>query len=217
MAEPWAMEGTPYDNQTLAEYASRAMAQSRLNWLAGLAVVGCVWWSVTSHAIHPWPRHAGNPLSHVPLFLTPPAAYARREPVPTPAAPWMSVTVETGDNLSLILARLGIPAAQTGKILASSQIEDRLTRLQPGQELRPRQHEGDPIRDLLYPRDRTRTARISGRGETLHADTLKRPIEMRIAHAVSTIEGSFLRTPVDYTRVSSGFSSKRYDPVLHTP
>lgn len=118
---------------------------------------------------------------------------------PTPAAaqtspgPWKSVTVRSGDTLSSIFSKLGLPTkAWYGAVKAGGPAK-RLQNLRPGQELRLWVEGKDGERTLSalhYIIDHTKRLEIAREGDGFAAKLVESTVESRSTYAHAVIENS---------------------------
>lgn len=143
--------------------------------------------------------HASRPM--LPNELLPnqrQALYAKSAPEITP---WEKITVESGDSLSKIFARAGLPAREWVALLKLGEIVEPLTSLRPGDTLELRQTIDGRLAELRFQLDAVDTLSVSRTGlndqtpageltaEIVHLDTQTRRLTAR-----GVVEGSLARS-----------------------
>jgi len=134
------------------------------------------------------PRVLPLPLVHEPQLPPPRPTVASREPR------WHSVTVNPGDSLSVIFARLGLGAEDLYRLLSNSEEFSALSHLLPGQAVKVRADPQGRLLELVHEYDRIRGIRLVREGEDFSLSRYTRDTEKRTGFAVGVIDNSFYQT-----------------------
>lgn len=134
------------------------------------------------------------------LSLPAPAATNTEAPVkPTSAIaerkPWRTVTVRSGDTLSSLFDRMGLPASAWVAILHSGDAAERLHQLRPGHILRVWVDGANEreVSALEYVINRTASLRISRDANGYHTAVHERTVEHRVNYTRGVIENSLFK------------------------
>lgn len=111
------------------------------------------------------------------------------------AANWLEMTVASGDTLSGLFDRYGLPAADWMALSKTAKAGDALTRIRPGDRLRIDRDASGRVTKLEYPLDQLTTLMVErgDSGEFL-AQTLTVDVEERTAYATGEIHSSLFAT-----------------------
>lgn len=103
--------------------------------------------------------------------------------------PWQSVTVRSGDNLSLIFARLDLTPQQLYSVAEADKANKILTNLHPGQQLQFQieQNRLQAIKCIVSPE---KSLLVTRNGEDFSSHIIEHPVEIRLTHANGVIENS---------------------------
>jgi murein DD-endopeptidase MepM/ murein hydrolase activator NlpD len=102
---------------------------------------------------------------------------------------WQTVTVRSGDNMSLIFSRLKLNPADLHSIVELGDATQALKRLQPGQDLRLLV-DGSDLLELLHEIDPTRTLHVRYGPHGFEAQTIVTNLTTRLRAVEATIESS---------------------------
>lgn len=115
--------------------------------------------------------------------------------------PWREVTVESGDSLSRIFERVGLPARELMALVGLGDIVAPLKRLRPGDTLELRKTTDGRLAELRFELDAIRTLSITRAGldaegspGALHAEVTRLQTQTRTLTARGTVEGSLSRS-----------------------
>ena len=115
---------------------------------------------------------------------------ALRSKVRYPDDIWRNISIQTGDNLSLIFARVGASPIDLQKILdADIRARQTLTKMQPQQVVRFK-FEKTKLVELIYERDFLDSFRWTRTGQKYKADRITSKPEIRTASAIAEINHS---------------------------
>lgn len=112
----------------------------------------------------------------------------------TPERRWHSVTVNPGDSLSVIFARLGLRADDLYKLLSDSDEFSALSRLLPGQAVKVRSDHQGQLLELVHEYDQIRGIRVVREDDGFALSSYLRDTEKRVGFAVGMINSSFYQT-----------------------
>ena len=124
-----------------------------------------------------------EPASHLRTFLE-----AKQETDQVTGG-WQTITVKTGDNLSLIFDRLHLSGADLDRILGLGGDTARLKRLNPEDSLRIR-IEGGAFAELVHDFDLGHTLHVRNNDGAFTAETVVADLETRVVHASGVIQSS---------------------------
>lgn len=110
---------------------------------------------------------------------------------PTSAPQLQTVSVQPGDSLWAIFNRLGL-REDLGAVLDAGGPVRRLERIHPGETLRLRVTDSG-LQRLAYDLDGTRRLHVTRSDDGFRARIQERPMELRFAHAMGTINSSLFR------------------------
>jgi len=134
------------------------------------------------------PRLLPLPLQREPRELSEPTIRHPDE------SPWQSVTVNPGDSLSVIFARLGLRADDLYRLLSDSEEFSALSHLLPGQAVKVRADARGRLLELIHEYDQIRGIRLLREGNSFSLSRYTRDTEKRVGFAVGAIDSSFYRT-----------------------
>lgn len=104
--------------------------------------------------------------------------------------PWRSLTVKSGDNLSLLFHRAGLNDRDVYEFVNSSKDAKTLTKLMPGREL-AFQLDGDKrLQQLRYVKDRLSSTLFQRTADGFAAQELNRAPDVRLAYREATIDSN---------------------------
>jgi murein DD-endopeptidase MepM/ murein hydrolase activator NlpD len=106
------------------------------------------------------------------------------------ASQWTSITIERGQTLGEIFARLGISSRQLARLVAAAPSADSFTRLRPGDRIGIRRDAGGGLTALQLDVDGDTRRVVEINGEKIAERTIERPIEKRMRVASGHIRGS---------------------------
>ena len=118
-----------------------------------------------------------------------PAAPAIAPQAITPA-PWQQITVNPGDNLSLIFARHGLSKKDLHTILESDPEAKKLTRIKPGQILKVVADDDGHVTNLIVELDYRRSLHIDRESDAYVARIVDVEPEIRRASVLARIQQS---------------------------
>ena len=115
--------------------------------------------------------------------------------------PWLEVTVKSGDSLSRVFERVGLPARELMALLALGDIVAPLKRLRPGDTLELRKTTDGRLAELRFELDAIKTLSITRSGVeseagagALNAQIVRLQTQTRQLTARGTVEGSLSRS-----------------------
>jgi murein DD-endopeptidase MepM/ murein hydrolase activator NlpD len=110
--------------------------------------------------------------------------------------PWQTVTVRSGDNLSLIFARLNLTPQQLYSVAEADKANSILTNLRPGQQLQFQieQNRLQAIKCIVSPE---KSLLVTRKGESFSSRIIEHPVEIRLTHASGVIENSLYQAGQD--------------------
>ncbi len=123
-----------------------------------------------------------------------PVEPAASEPAVTSEEDWRTVTVRSGDNLSLIFKRVGLSARDLHDVMTLGQETRPLTRIFPGKELRFRTDAEGRLAAMAYDLDEARVLEVQRGEQGFVAQTIEHELEARLAQASGTISDSLFLT-----------------------
>lgn len=143
--------------------------------------------------LDPWDGLPAAPGDHarIPPAEDPAEDIAQAEPAETVSdSHWDTVTVKSGDNLSLIFERLRLNRRDLHSILDLGSTTQGLTRLRPGQEIRFRSENGDLL-EMVHEQDLTSSLHVRRTDDDgFIAENIVVEPETRVAMAVGRIDSS---------------------------
>lgn len=110
--------------------------------------------------------------------------------------PWQTVTVQSGDSLSLIFDRLNLSPQQLHAIVQDEQSKSILTKLRPKQQLQFQLNE-DRLQAIKYTISPEKTLLITRTGEAFNSYLIEHPVEIRLTHASGKIESSLFQAGLE--------------------
>lgn len=136
------------------------------------------------------PRLPFEPRVPLPQSAEFPIYAGSEEDSPYPGPVWRNVTVEPGDNLSLVFNRVGASRQDMQSILElGKKARSTLVNLSPGQVLRFRLEAGN-VQEMVFEQDFLTSVRFHKDRERFSADWVRSKPEIRLATAVATINHS---------------------------
>ncbi|MGM0594678.1 MAG: OapA family protein [Pseudomonadota bacterium] len=105
------------------------------------------------------------------------------------ALPWESVSVRSGDSLSLIFDRLKLSPQQLHAVVQADQDNQLATALRPGQQLKFQIEQGR-LKAIKYIISPEKSLYITRKGEQFQSHVIEHPVEIRLTHAAGEIESS---------------------------
>ena len=115
--------------------------------------------------------------------------------------PWLEVTVKSGDSLSRVFERVGLPALELMALLALGDTVAPLKRLRPGDTLELRKTTDGRLAELRFELDAIKTLSITSSGVeseagagALNAQIVRLQTQTRQLTARGTVEGSLSRS-----------------------
>lgn len=121
------------------------------------------------------------------------------EPVqagPAPVVDWQTVTVKSGENLSLIFDRLHITPAVLFQVMSSGDAAAALKKLVPGDQLQFRIEQNE-LQAIRYEQSLTSMLLITRAGDAFHSTTIVTELESRVKEARGTISDSLYQAALD--------------------
>ncbi len=109
--------------------------------------------------------------------------------VPELEGDWHSVTVKSGESLSLLFSRNDLSAQELYKLTQNKEAAKRLKRIYPGDELQMRIHEGK-LTELVYDYDIAHSLHVLRNGDSFDSQVVDKPLEYRTAQATGIIDDS---------------------------
>lgn len=106
------------------------------------------------------------------------------------ATQWTSITIERGQTLGEIFARLGIDSRQLARIVAAAPSADSFTRLRPGDRIGIRRDDSGALMALQLDVDSDTRRVVEIDGNKVSERTIERPVEKRVRAASGQIVGS---------------------------
>lgn len=102
---------------------------------------------------------------------------------------WRTASVQTGDNLSTIFGRLGLPSTALHDIMTLGEATAGLKRLHPGQQLRFLMVEGE-LQELVHEESLTRSLHVRRTPDGFAAETVEVVPDTRVTSTTGLIENS---------------------------
>ncbi len=118
------------------------------------------------------------------------------------AGEWRTVTVKSGESLSVLFSRNELSAQQLYAITQDSIAAKRLKKIFPGDELKLR-IDGDKLTELVYDYDIAHSLHIQRINDEFKANVIDKPLEYRTAQATGAINDSLF-----LSAQSAGLSDK---------
>ncbi len=112
------------------------------------------------------------------------------EPVAVPEEPWQTITVKSGDNLSLLFQRAGLNDADVYHITKKAPNGRILTRIYPGQSLDFRLYDNGDLKALRYRKSRLESTIFYREGDGYRVEEVIREPERRQSYAHARIDSS---------------------------
>jgi murein DD-endopeptidase MepM/ murein hydrolase activator NlpD len=106
------------------------------------------------------------------------------------ATQWTSITIERGQTLGEIFARLGIDSRQLARLVAAAPSADSFTRLRPGDRIGIRRDDTGKLLALQLNVDSDTRRIVEINGDKVSERTIDRPLEKRVRAASGQIVGS---------------------------
>jgi len=103
--------------------------------------------------------------------------------------PWQSVTVRSGDSLSLIFDRLHLTPQQLHAVVEADKGDKLLTALRPGQKLQF-QIEDHTLQAIKHTISPEKSLYVSRKGDSFNSHVIEHPVEIRLTHATGEIDSS---------------------------
>jgi murein DD-endopeptidase MepM/ murein hydrolase activator NlpD len=139
-------------------------------------------------------RSAEPVLVTQPLVLPGPAPLAAPAiPLAAPAAAandWQTVTVQSGQTLGDIFAKLGLPSATLHRLLDHPGAREPLTRIRPGTQFRFDIPAPGQLRAVCFDRDEASRMTLTLEGDAIVEEIVQRDLQRRVQIASGEIEGS---------------------------
>ena len=110
---------------------------------------------------------------------------------------WRTATVQPGDNLSIIFARLGLNSEDLYTLLSSSPEAKTLEQLQPGEIFKIRTNDQGALLELIHETDNTQSIRAIRKGDGFTLSQYTREIEKRTVFSAGVIKSSFYQSALD--------------------
>ncbi|MCW8828525.1 MAG: peptidoglycan DD-metalloendopeptidase family protein [Gammaproteobacteria bacterium] len=129
----------------------------------------------------------------LPLPLPQQLGKSRSEPRQPQDLPWKSVTVRSGDSLSLIFSRLELSPQQLHAVVEADEGGKLLTALRPGQKLHF-QIEENTLQAIKYIISPERSLYVTRKGESFNSNVIEHPVEIRLTHASGGIDSSLYQS-----------------------
>lgn len=112
-------------------------------------------------------------------------------------APWETVKIKYGDNLSAIFDRMGLSPQLLHTILSLSDETSSLKRIRPGQIIKLKLAEQSQLVELMYDMDPTRSLRIwKNDVDEFKSALIERPVDHRIQQAEGNIKSSLFESAI---------------------
>ncbi len=106
------------------------------------------------------------------------------------ALDWKTVSVASGQTMGGIFEEQGLPAPLLNRLLESTAVADRLTRIRPGQEFRFLLRAPGDLAALAFEADEATRVVLHVDGDSVREERIKRDIETRVQVAAGRIQGS---------------------------
>ena len=133
------------------------------------------------------PASGGNETQQTPAVKPQVArSVAARPATPAPR----TVTVRSGDSLSLIFQREQLSSTDLANMMSSGKKARALKRLRPGQELEIVRGTGGTLEKLVHHVDITRALHVTRNGDKFSFEEISTPLEPKVATASGTVESS---------------------------
>ncbi|WP_198650123.1 peptidoglycan DD-metalloendopeptidase family protein [Zobellella maritima] len=119
-----------------------------------------------------------------------PASRVEQEQMPANTRE-VSITVASGDSLSTIFSRLGLPSSLLHEMDLLGEPADSLKKIHPGEQITLVYDADDRFSALLYPVDVAQTLEIRQTPQGLQSNILTSELEQRIQHAQAEVSSNF--------------------------
>jgi len=107
--------------------------------------------------------------------------------------PWKTVTVQSGDNMSLIFDRLNLTPQQLHAVVSDKKANDILTALRPKQQLQFQIADNSHLQAIKYSISAEKELLVERQGDNFISQVIEHPVEVRITHASGHIESSLFQ------------------------